>query len=362
MRKLTAVLILLLCATAPACGSFYAGMVEEDAYLSASSLFEKKDYHAAAKEFASFLEKFPDSKYKAASLLRMAELSENAADAMKYYNTVINGFPGTESEAEAVYDLAKLFYAQGDYKKARVYFNIVITKFPSMVWVEGSYYMLMLCAAAEGDAVIFEKAYDEYNARGFFTFKTRADLAYAGHMFDSGKFDKALVLYRGLIDKTQGKDKNIYMPLVYRNAAEAAKKTGDVSGAEMLESDLKFKYPGSAGPNEEAVKAAPSGDGKADLEQPAIMPAGKQRHKTVQKEGPRGFYTVQIGAYTNKRFCDQTAEKLSGKKYEVFVKKSGKFYKLSVGRFETRQDAEDFAPGLAKKEKLKSYLVKQGWE
>lgn len=359
MKKTTVVLMMLLGIYTAAGAAFYGNMVEEDAYLSASSLFEKKDYTAAAAEYAAFLEKFPESKYKAPSMLRMAELSVSAEEAMKHYNMVINGFAGSEYEAEAVFDLAKLFFAQEEYKKARAYFNIVISKFPSMVWVEESYYLLMLCAKAEGDTAIFEKAYDEYNSKGFFTFKNRVNLAYAGHLHETGKHPKALALYKELIDKTQGKDKNIHMPLVYRNAAESAKKAGDIQSAEMMESDLKFKYPDSPEAKGETAKAAPGAGGTVSQVKPGKTP--------VQEAAPaaaaaKEFYTVQIGAYSNKRLCDLMAEKLEAKKYVVFVKKDGKFFRLSVGRFATKQEADAFAPVFAKREKLKSWLVKQSWD
>jgi tetratricopeptide (TPR) repeat protein len=268
---------------------------------------------------------------------------------------VINDFPGTENEAEAVFDLARLFYAQEDYKKARAYFNVIITKFPSMVYVEESYYLLMLCAKAGKDAAVFEKAYDEYNAKGFFTFKNRVNLAYAGYLYESGKYAKALLAYKELIEKTQGKDRNIYMPLVYSNAAKAAGKAGDLQAAEMLESDLKFKYPDSPEAKGEAAKATPGTEGVVTRIKP-------EKTVVAAPEAPKAFYTVQIGAYSNKRFCDLTAAKLKEKKYEVFVKQDGKFFRLSVGRFATKQEADAFAPGFAKKEKLKSWLVKQGWE
>ncbi len=358
MKKILAVLFVMFALNLPARAAFYGAMVEEDAYISASSQFEKKDYSAAAKEYAAFLEKFPESKYKAPSLLKMAELSENIEDAMKYYNMVINDFPGTPYEAEAVYGLAKLFYAGGDYKKARVYFNIIITKFPSMVWVEESYYMLMLCAGAEHDTAIFEKAYDEYNSKGYFSFRSRVNMAYAGYLFGSGKYDRAIVMYRELIDKTQGKDGNIYMPLVYLNASLAAKKINDDKSAEMLENDLKFKYPDSP----EAKGGKPAEEGKFSQAQPTAAPIKPSGHKAAAKAVIKEFYTMQIGAYSNKKLCDLTAEKLIGKKYEVFVKKDGKFYKISVGKFATKQEAENFAPGMAKKEKLKSWLIKQARE
>lgn len=354
MKKTLVILAVILGAYNFASGAFYGNMVEEDAYLSASSAFEKSDYDGAAAQYSAFLEKFPESKYKAASLLKLAELSENTEDAQKYYNKVINEFPGKESEAEAVYDLAKLFYAQDDYKKAAVYFNIVTAKFPSMIWVEESYYMLLLCALAGHDTAVFEKTLDEYKTKGFFTFNTRVDFVYAGYLFDTGKYDKALALYKELIDKTQGKDKNIYMPVIYLNAAEAAKRIGDLTDSDRMESDLKYKYPDSLEARGNKVSAAPTQAATMEQMQTIKIPA--------DKDETREFYTVQIGAYSNKRFCDLTAAKLKKDKYDVFEKKDGKFYKLSVGRFKTREEADAFAPALAKKEKLKTYLVKQGWE
>jgi TolA-binding protein len=365
MKKIMLFVMIFTAASVFACASFYGNMIEEDAYLKANANFNNKDYEGAANDFTAFLEKFPESKYRAAALLKMAELSENIEDSIKYYNTVINDYPKSESEAEAVFDLAKLFYAQGGYKKAHDYFNVIISKFPSMIWAEESYYMIILCSLEEKDASAVEKAYSEYNDKKFFTIKDRVNAAYAGYLMSSGNYLKALDLYREVIAKTSDKDKNIYMPLVYKNAAEAAKNTGDTSGAEKLEGDLKLKYPDSPeakGTSEAAIEGQDAGESdyvtiKADNKKTVV-----KRQKTGVKTAPKEFYTIQIGAYSNKKICDLTAAKFQEKKYDVFVKKDGKFYKISLGRYGTKAEAEAAAPQIAKKERLKSYLVKQVWE
>ena len=214
----------------------------------------------------------------------------------------------------------------------------------------------MLCESTERNTNLFEKTYNEYNTKKFYIFSTRVNMAYAGFVFENGKYDKALVLYRSLIEKNNGKDKYVYMPLVYVNAAKAAQKIGETAGAYKFMKELKNKYP-------QSMEAKSDISLTQNIGSEANQIQGVKKHDMADASltKQKGFYTIQIAAYSNKRLCDLTAEKMVEKKYEVFVKKDGKFYKLSVGRFTNKKDAESFALDFVKKEHLNSYLVKQSW-
>ncbi|MEI7543108.1 MAG: tetratricopeptide repeat protein [bacterium] len=356
MKKIVTILIIMVCLSIIGSVCLYADEAEENAYKSAVSLYDQKEYTKAAIEYVTFLDKYPTSLHKADVLLKSAELSESIEGAIKYYKKVINNFAGSDFEAQAVFDLAKLYYAEGSYNKVRKYLNIEISKFPTSSWIEETYYLLMLCESTERNTTLFEKTYNEYNTKKFEIFTTRVNMAYAGFVFENGKYDKALALYRGLIEKNNGKDKYVYMPLVYVNAAKAAQKIGETAGADNFIKKLKNKYP-------QSIEAKSDIRLTQNIGIEVNQTQGVKNHDVVDSTfaKQKGFYTIQIAAYSNKRLCDLTAEKMIGKKYEVFVKKDGKFYKLSVGRFVSKKEAEGFALEFVKKEHLNSYLVKQSW-
>ncbi len=355
-RILAAVMFLFI--TAISYGAFYANMVEEDAYISSMESFDKKDFTAAKKGFEEFLAKFPESKYKPTALLRLAELKEDMSSIEKAYNDVMKAYPASEYEAEAAFSLGRIFYSRGDYKKSREYLNIILNKYPNMVWIEESYWYLLLCYLAEKNYTLVDKAYAEYlSKKDFFIQKKRIQLAYADSLMERDKYAEAAAMYKELIDKASSDDRYIYLPAVYKRAAEAYEKAGNADSAEILSTDLKLKFPDSDEATGKAQKpAATAAPSAAATPKADIIPTVSST--AASKE----FYTIQVGAYTNKKFCDYTAKQYENKKYKVYVKKDGKFYRLMVGKFNTKAEADAFAPGFAKKEKLKSYLVKQAWE
>ncbi|MCE5299863.1 MAG: tetratricopeptide repeat protein [Spirochaetia bacterium] len=342
--------------------AFYANMVEEDSYIDAVEAMEKKDYEGARKAFSSFNEKFKESKYRPTVLLRLAELSPDTDSAVRYYNEVEKNFPDSEYEAEAVFSLGRLYYATDDTSAAKKYFNIIMQKYSGMVWVEEAYYYMILCALKEKNYKEAEKVYDAYTAaQKYFIFKNRMTLAYADSLFDTGRYKDAAVKYREVIEKYEAGDKNIYMPHVYFRLAEACRRDGDQNGAANAESDLKFKFPESSeAQGQESAITAANTPVPAKTQKPAATAVATQAAANTSAGGT--FYTIQIGAYTNKVFAAKLIAKFREDKYNVFTKDEGKFLKIYIGRFATKEEADAYAVKFAGKEKITNYLVKQGWE
>jgi TolA-binding protein len=344
--------IVFLTAASLSYATFYTSMVEEDQYLAAMKLYDAGDFSGAEKGFDDFILKFPDSKYTPAAMLKSADLKENTDEKELAYGKVIKAYPGSETEAEAVFSLGRLNYAGEKYKKAVEYFNTILDKYGKMIWAEESSYYLMLCYLAEKDYADLDKTYAAYSMNGgYFKQKKKVRLVYADSMFEREKYTDASAIYKELIDGYDPKENSINMPAIYKKAAQAYIKSGDAKTAQALADELKLKFPDSeevSGPDKKAAAAVKGGIEKAKEPEKAAAPAQ--------------FYTVQVGAYTNKKFCDATAKQFEDKKYQVFVKKDGKFFRLNVGKFVTKGEADVFAADFAKKEKLKSYLVKQAWE
>lgn len=86
-------------------------------------------------------------------------------------------------------------------------------------------------------------------------------------------------------------------------------------------------------------------------------PVGKQLQLS-------GGYGVQVASFKKKVDAERLRDRLCKKNYNAFVDiadlgKRGTWYRVRVGRFQRKKTAENLARILAKKEKLKTLVIKQ---
>lgn len=82
--------------------------------------------------------------------------------------------------------------------------------------------------------------------------------------------------------------------------------------------------------------------------------------KTTLKP-PAGRYTVNVASFREKARAERLMKELDGKGYRAFVAKSalpkkGTWYRVSVGRFSSREEAQAFAKTLKEKEGMDSFV------
>ncbi|GEM_PF-2865251 len=63
-------------------------------------------------------------------------------------------------------------------------------------------------------------------------------------------------------------------------------------------------------------------------------------------------YTVRLASYLKKTQANSAADRLKKKGYDTFVKQSGKYFVLNVGRFDAKQAAQDTLGRLRKELKM----------
>jgi len=136
-------------------------------------------------------------------------------------------------------------------------------------------------------------------------------------------------------------------------------------------------------PEAEQVKDANLSDDKAlplqaaavkkedSLPQPSSIKGaglpGKKESKSVQnadnaKSNKAVIYTVQAGAFKNLKEAENLKRRLENKGYKAYIKKypaarNMKLFKVRIGEFSNKQDAEDAALKLKKTEKLKAFVT-----
>lgn len=121
--------------------------------------------------------------------------------------------------------------------------------------------------------------------------------------------------------------------------------------------------------NTEIKKAQQSQESKQTKEREQTKENGKKvtteesKHsQETQKSAKKAKYTVQIGAFKNASEADSLKEKFSKKRYKAFIivaktKKHEKLYKVMIGEFGTRKEAELLSVKVKKAEGLRTFVT-----
>lgn len=100
-------------------------------------------------------------------------------------------------------------------------------------------------------------------------------------------------------------------------------------------------------------------------QKPAVETVRHETQSVQQAHDVKGIYTVQAGAFKNEKEALVLKKKLEKKGYNnIYMfrekkQKNGVLFKVRVGDFETKKEAEIFAVKLNKTEGLRSFAVKK---
>ncbi|MCX7698889.1 MAG: SPOR domain-containing protein [Candidatus Goldbacteria bacterium] len=332
------------------------GQDEEKYYLSAMEAYNTKNFDRAKTLFEEFNTKYPDSKYKPSVLLKLAELQTDFIISEKLFNQVIKDYKDSEYEAEAIFELGRIYFGKGEYIKCQESMERIISRFSNTVWIEPAYYYYLLSLNIQGKYPEMEKLYKEYFEKGFYLYKNRIKNLYADMKFKNGAYEECILIYKDILAEKDN-EKYIYIPQIYKRLAICYDKLGDLNQKSKYEYDLKLMYPNS----HEAKSLSSVEEDVKIIEEKKDIPVLKNISKK-EIDSKKIFYTIQIGAFSNEKFAQQTVEKLKSKNYHVFTKQDGKFIKVYIGKFDTKEESEKFANDFSKKEKITNYLIKQAWD
>jgi len=126
-------------------------------------------------------------------------------------------------------------------------------------------------------------------------------------------------------------------------------------------------------PSASVSGSTPRKDRPEDSRQPEKNHADSQKTITTdtrsnekgKEQDEKGVYTVQVGAFRDKKEAEALKTKLEKKGYNVYMvkekerNKKGSLYKVRIGEFETRREAEITAIKINKAEGLHAFAVKK---
>jgi cell division septation protein DedD len=95
--------------------------------------------------------------------------------------------------------------------------------------------------------------------------------------------------------------------------------------------------------------------------QVAMVEESKGRAVPAEGKRPRGRYTVNVASFRERVRAERLTKELEKKGYKAFVEeapisKKGTWYRVAVGRFSSRGEAQTFARTLKEKEKMDSFV------
>ncbi|MDI6802558.1 MAG: SPOR domain-containing protein [Bacteroidota bacterium] len=81
--------------------------------------------------------------------------------------------------------------------------------------------------------------------------------------------------------------------------------------------------------------------------EPAKQPVKKEAEQKVHKETGSGSYSIVVASFREKSNAEKNVKRWTDAGYEAMITEKDKWYRVSVGRYETKQDAMKAAAKLA---------------
>ncbi len=148
------------------------------------------------------------------------------------------------------------------------------------------------------------------------------------------------------------------LPSSDEGTAGERKVGGKVTEADSPKTADSVKKTDKGAPRPPAAKSAKSTD-KAALS--PVVQAERQISQPIKKESSERAWTVQIKSSPDKKFADNWADRLKAKGYDAFVVdadvKGQTWYRVRVGHFAAREEAEALRATLESKEGLSGSFV-----
>jgi cell division septation protein DedD len=144
-------------------------------------------------------------------------------------------------------------------------------------------------------------------------------------------------------------------PLVSRER-EAEKKVVIIGGTEQPKAEGEEKVI-------EAEKEGPDMEGRGETKPQFAKAEGPKIRAIPEQKLPIGRFTVNVGSFRERVKAERLMNELKDKGYKAFVAEAtipqkGTWYRVSVGRFPSRKEAQTFAREVKEKEGIE-YFVRE---
>jgi TolA-binding protein len=332
------------------------GFASEQAdFQSAKDAFDAGERLKAQGLFEKFVADYPESNYIPNSIYYLGRLESNPQRALELYTMVWEEYPKSDVADDALYEVAQYYYATGEYKTAIDKYRQLLSDYKRSELACKAQYWLgnALFAIKE-----FEPAIEEYrNVKVKYPGCEKipeAELGIAQTHYKMGNYRDASVQFQTIL--SEQKDSGVLSAALY-GLGECSEKNANIEMAIYAYEKLIEDFPSSQETAHAKVRLAQlkkQYDVETPKPEPKPEPEEVPEEEEVTEEQPKEAaknYTIQVGAFREEENARQLVQKLNGLGYDAkMIKKTDAEtavqYKVWVGEYETRADAEEVAINL----------------
>ncbi len=311
----------------------------------AEAAYKKGDYQAARKLSQAYLDKNPKGESARQARLYLADLQQELAAAVDAYRRLIDEKAADTVARSAQKAIAERFYLVSRYSEARENYARFLELYPADKQAGEVRFWLATCYVLLNDIDKGMKLFEEVAASSDKVRKTWAKLAIAECLIKLGRPSEAETLLKKMAGTVAAEDLG---NLIYFHLGECYEKQKKVEQA--------------AGAYRRVVRDYPSS---------FEMEEAKRRLELLRLENPRAvgeslIYAVQVGAFSREDNALALAEKLKTKGYPAYavaekVRAGGvTLYRVRVGKYKARAEAESQARLLNARENMPGMVVEVG--
>jgi cell division septation protein DedD len=315
-----------------------AGTPEDDGYLAAIRQFNQHNWDQAQQSLRDFQTRFPNSRWRWAVKLRLADLETDPERAENLYREVIAQKESREWSWDARWGLAAALYSRGRYPQAREIF-LGLAQSHDVRRILSLYYA-GLCALALNQTDAALEAFSEITDHHPQAEIAGASLIALGDVeLAAHHAENARIWYQQYLkEKPEGE--------LAAQAQAKLQSLEDVGNTrEALSNQLK---PASI-------------EGKQKFAPPVFKAAVPSATPTSEVPAKGRTFCVQVGAFSKIEYAQGMVRKLQNLGLKAFMQesKSGKekLHLVRVGNFATRAEAERQASQLNQNEAMPTLVV-----
>lgn len=366
---------------------------EEYLYKECVKVYNEKNIAKASQLIDDFISKYPNSQYNDEIYFMKAFLQKNVTESIKIYKMIIEKYPKSKWAGRAHFQLGQIYYLQGKYGDAADHYGKILVYFTDddeIYWP--ARYLRSKTLLARGD----------YNS-AIYAFESLKNSASKGVSDDvimislgqcyigTKEYDKAESIYRSLIESMPQSE---WIPSAYLFLARSLQNQGKLDAAKTyymklmgdysksIEAKQAREYLVGISSSEPMQKESDAAETNVQLESQFLKRVEKKTNQSEFSENSssppfqivwkdevpevktknENYYTVQVGAFSQRSGAENIANKLKRQKYDVQIiepssSDNNKLFKVRVGKFKTEAEAKKIAQKINESEKIESRIV-----